>query len=81
MYKYLDVFVIVYLDDILVYTNGTLEEHKEYIKKVLAKLRKYNLLINLEKSEFYIKETKYLGFIVSEKEVRIDPEKIEAVTN
>ena len=65
----------------MVYTNGTLEEYKEYIKKVLAKLRKYDLLINLKKSEFYIKETKYLGFIVLGKEVQIDPEKIEAVTN
>jgi hypothetical protein len=41
--EYLRVFALAYLNDVLVYTNGTLEEHKEHVKKVLTKLREFKL--------------------------------------
>ena len=76
LHEYLDVFVIVYLDDVLVYSRGTLEEHAEYVKKVLRKLKEYRLYLQPEKCEFYVKETDYLGFVISDKGVKIDPKKL-----
>ena len=45
LYEYLDIFVIVYLDNILVYSKRSLEEYIEYIRKVLRKLKKYKLYL------------------------------------
>ena len=52
LYKYLDIFVIVYLDNVLVYSTSE-EEHIKHVKLVLEKIEKYNLLLKLEKCEFY----------------------------
>jgi hypothetical protein len=70
----LDVFVIICLDDILIFSK-TEEEYKEYIKKILRKLINENLRIKIEKTEFYTKEVDFLGFIISRKEVKIDKKK------
>jgi hypothetical protein len=75
---YLDVFVIVYLDNILVYSE-TKKEHIAHIKKVLRLLREYNLLFKPKKCEFHVKRTEFLGFIVSTKGLLINPEKVKAV--
>ena len=53
LFDYLDNFYTAYLDNILVYTNRTLDKHKQHIKKVLWKISEYKLLINLDKLEFY----------------------------
>jgi hypothetical protein len=66
--------VIVYLDDILIFSK-TEEEYKEYIKKILRKLINENLRIKIEKTEFYAKEVDFLGFVVGQKEVKIDKKK------
>ena len=79
LHEYLDIFVTAYLDDILVYSKGTLDEHVEHITKVLRKLKEFGLLLQPEKYEFYIKQTKFLGFIISERGVYIEPEKVEVV--
>jgi hypothetical protein len=79
LHEYLDVFCTAYLDDILVYGKGTLEEHIKDNKKVLRKLQEYKLLLNPDKCEFHVKETEYLGFIISEKGIAMDPKKVEAV--
>ena len=77
--EYLDVFCTAYLDDVLVYTNGTLEEHREHVRKVLKRLQEFRLLIHPDKSEFHRKKVTYLGFIISPDRISMDPEKIEAI--
>jgi hypothetical protein len=59
----LDNFVIAYLDDIIIYLNSV-EEHKEYIKWVLRKLYKENMLVIVKKCKFHIKKTDFVGFII-----------------
>ena len=61
------------------YSSRTLKEHIEYIKKVLRKLKEYKLYLQLRKCEFYVKETEFLGFIVSIEGVKINLKKILAV--
>ena len=77
--EYLDVFCTAYLDDVLVYTNGTLEEHREHVRKVLKRLQEYRLLVHPDKSEFHRKKVTYLGFIISPDRISMDPEKIQAI--
>jgi ribosome-interacting GTPase 1 len=77
---YLDEFCLVYIDDILIYTSGTLEEHQEHIGKVLDCLRKAGLQIDIDKYEFEVKSTKYLGFIIDAgKGLQMDPDKVKAI--
>ena len=64
--KYLDHFVIVYLDDILVYSKIR-EEHIQYIKEVLQTIKEADLRIKLSKTEFYKQSVPFLGFIISDK--------------
>jgi hypothetical protein len=61
--EHLDDFVMAYLDDIIIYLNS-IEEHKEYIKWVLRKLYKENILVIIKKYKFYIKKTDFVGFII-----------------
>jgi hypothetical protein len=52
--EYLDDFCIAYMDDILVYTNGTLEEHIQHVRTVLERLQERELYVKLEKCEFHV---------------------------
>ena len=61
---YLDEFCSAYVDDILVYTNGTLGEHQDHVRKVFGRLQSAGLQLDIGKCEFEVKSTKYLGFIV-----------------
>jgi hypothetical protein len=54
---------MAYLDDIIIYLNSV-EEHKEYIKWVLRKLYKENMLVIVKKCEFYIRKTDFVRFII-----------------
>ena len=77
---YLDVFCSAYIDDILIYSNGSRAQHRDHVRKVLQRLREAGLQIDIDKCEFEVKSTKYLGFIVeAEKGVRMDPEKVKAI--
>ena len=77
---YLDDFCSAYVDDVLIYSEGTIEEHREHVKKVFVRLRKAGLQLDIDKSEFEVKETKYLGFVIdAERGVRMDPEKVKAI--
>ncbi|KAH9263788.1 hypothetical protein BASA83_012767 [Batrachochytrium salamandrivorans] len=71
-------FVLVYLDDIVVYSEN-LEDHKEHVRQVLQVLKDNNLFCKAEKCHFYQTEIKYLGYIISPNGVSMDPSKISAV--
>ena len=55
------------------------KEHKEYVEWVLRKLYKENIPIAVEKCEFYIKKTNFVGFIIKPKQINMDPKKIKAI--
>ena len=76
----MDDFIIVYLDDIIIYLNSK-KEYKEYIKWVLSRLYKENILVIIKKYKFYTKKTNFIGFIIKLKQINIDPKKIKAIIN
>lgn len=65
-------FVLVFFDDILVYSRG-MQEHKWHLKEVLQLLQKNNLVINRKKCSFGSERIEYLGHIVSRRGVEVDP--------
>lgn len=75
---YINKICLVYLDDIII-LGTSLQEHIENIRKILFKLKEYNLKIQIDKSEFLQKEVAYLGHIVSSEGVKPNPSKIQAV--
>ena len=75
---YLDKFVVVFIDDILIYSKSE-EEHREHLQSVLRILRDHSLYAKLSKCEFWLKEVKFLGHVVSAEGVAVDPSKVEAV--
>jgi hypothetical protein len=78
--EYLYKFALAYLDDILIYSK-TMEEHMDHVRKVLQKLRDFNLQAKPEKCEFHVKKVQFLGYVLTGTEIRMDPQKIEAVRN
>ncbi|CAA7039969.1 unnamed protein product [Microthlaspi erraticum] len=77
-HDYLDSFVIIFIDDILIYSR-TKEEHEEHLKKVLERLRDQKLYAKFSKCRFWRREIGFLGHRVSEQGVSADPEKIEVI--
>ena len=80
MREYIDAFVLVYLDDILVFST-TEHEHEHYLRLVFQKLREHKLQAKLKKYEFGKPRIKYLGHVIGSREVDVDKEKVAAVTN
>ncbi len=78
LWYYLNQFIIVYLNDILVYSK-TKKEHVWHVKKVLQTLKKVNLCIKSEKSEFHVQSVQFLKFIVMSQSLRMNLKKIEVV--
>ena len=76
--EYIDDFVCVYIDDILIYSR-TEEEHVEHVRKVLHALNKYNLRLKPSKSEFHVQRVKFVGCVITPNGVEVDPEKVERV--
>ena len=76
----LDITVVVYLDDILIFSKNE-EDHEKHVKEVLCRLQKNDLFCNPEKSFFHVKHVDYLGFIISENGVEVDQEKVTAALN
>ncbi|QRV84430.1 Transposon Ty3-G Gag-Pol polyprotein [Ceratobasidium sp. AG-Ba] len=71
----LDIYVIIYLDDILVFSKNK-EEHEQHVREVLSRLQRHNLYCNLAKCFFSVEEIDYLGLIVSPEGIRVDPAKV-----
>jgi hypothetical protein len=74
----LDKFVVVLIDDILVY-SATTEEHEQHLRLVLEKLRQNQLYAKFSKCEFWLQEVTFLGQILTVEGVAVDPTKIEAM--
>ena len=77
----LDVFVIVYLDNILIYTNKKGARHEKVVRWVLKQLQKDGLYANLKKCRFNTKEIYFLRFIVLPSGIYIEPKCIESIQN
>jgi hypothetical protein len=76
--EYLDIFVMAYLDDILVFSKN-MEEHVQHNKKVLQKLREAKVTLKLKKCEFHVKETEFLGYVISENGFGMQEEKVRSI--
>jgi len=75
---YLDQYVVVFIDDILVYSNSRLED-EQHLSVVLQTLRENRLYAKLDKCEFLLKEVVFLGHVISAEGIFVDPRKVEAV--
>ena len=73
--EYLDEFIIAYLNNNIIYSNNK-KEYKKYIKWVLKRLYKKDILIIIKKYKFYIKKTNFIGFIIKLKQINIDLKKV-----
>jgi hypothetical protein len=76
--KYLDKFVQVFIDDILIYSR-MMEEHDEHLRLVLQCLQENKLYGNLSKLSFYQSKIHYLGHVISDKGIVIDPVKVKGI--
>ena len=75
---YLDRFVVVFVDDILIYSKWE-EEHEDHLRIVLQSLRDHQLYAKFSKCEFWLTEVRFLGHVVSASGVSVDSEKVKAV--
>jgi hypothetical protein len=78
--EFLDKFVVVFIDDMLVFSK-TKEEHAEHLRLVLKKLRENKLYVKRSKCEFWLKELSFLGHVVSNGGIAVDPRKVQDVLN
>jgi len=79
-HSYLDQFMVVFIDDILVYSRDRVE-HDKHLRIVLQTLRDKQLYAKLSKCEFWLEEVSFLGHVVSSEGIRVDPKKIEAIVD
>nr|GFD39038.1 putative reverse transcriptase domain-containing protein [Tanacetum cinerariifolium] len=77
---YLDKFMIVFIDDILIYSR-TRKEHEMHIRLVLELLKKGKMYAKFSKCEFWLQEVQFLGHVINGDRIHVDPSKIEAVKN
>ena len=70
----------MYLNNILIY-SWNLQEHKEHVCSVLAKLREFDIQANVDKCKFHVIKTKYLSLIINKDSIKINSAKIKAIKN
>ena len=75
---YLDQFVVVFVDDILIYSHSE-EEHEDHLRIVLQSLKEHQLYVKFSKCEFWLTEVKFLGHVMSASGVSVEPDKVEAI--
>ncbi|GJS05268.1 putative reverse transcriptase domain-containing protein [Tanacetum coccineum] len=75
---YLDKFVIVFIDDILIYSKNK-KEHEEHLKAILELLKKEELYAKFSKCEFWIPKVQFLGHVIDSQGIHVDPAKIESI--
>lgn len=78
--EHLDDFCSAYMDDILIYSS-TAQEHEIHVKKIMRILQDHGLQADIKKSEFGVKKTKFLGFVIGIDGIEVDPEKISVINN
>jgi len=76
--EHLNEFIIIYLDNIIIYSDSE-EEYKKHIKWVLKKLYNKNIPIAIEKCKFHTRKTDFVKFIIKLRQISIDPKKIKAI--
>ncbi|KAK1606927.1 hypothetical protein QYE76_030600 [Lolium multiflorum] len=77
--EFLDKFVVVFIDDILIYSKNN-EEHEKHLRLILEKLREHKLYAKFSKCEFWLSEVGFLGHVISKEGIAVDPSKVAAVT-
>ncbi|GKF32839.1 putative reverse transcriptase domain-containing protein [Tanacetum coccineum] len=75
---YLDKFVIVFIDDMLIYSKDE-KEHEEHLKAILELLKKEQLYAKFSKCEFWIPNVQFLGHVIDSRGIHVDPAKIESI--
>jgi hypothetical protein len=73
--EYLDIFVVAYLNDILIYSTNE-KDHIKQVNLVLETLKKIGIRINGSKCIFHAKEVEFLGYIIGSEKIKIDPKKV-----
>jgi hypothetical protein len=76
--EYMNKFVVVFIDDILVYSRSE-EEHEEHLRLALQKLRENRLYAKLIKCEFWMKQVAFVGHVISMRGISMDPSKVQDV--
>jgi hypothetical protein len=76
--KFLDRFVLVFIDDIMIYSKSK-EEHEEHLKSLLQVLREHKLYVKFSKCDFFSKRVNYLGHVITKEGVAVDPDKIKSI--
>ncbi|CAA0832795.1 Uncharacterized mitochondrial protein AtMg00860, partial [Striga hermonthica] len=79
-HPYLDQFVIVFIDDILIYSKRQ-KEHEEHLRVVLETLRREKLYAKFSKCEFWLQRVSFLGHVITQAGIEVDPSKVSAVQN
>jgi hypothetical protein len=77
--EYLDKFIVVFIDDILIYSKDD-KEHEEHLRLIMEKLREHKMYAKFSKCEFWLNKVGFLGHIVSAEGVAVDPSKVASVT-